>query len=502
MPRQQPAATYRGYRTAGIRLSEELLPHLADRPESLDEIMWSIHAFDKAHLVMLAEEKLIRVEAAAAMLRALREMEKQGVDATRKEVGGGIHSGEQYLIRKLGEDVGGRIHLGRSSGDLDEVARRMTFRKHLLELLPALLVIRRTLLRLAGEHADTVMPAYTHGQNGQTSTFGHWLSMWALVFARDFDRFRAFYDRINVSPAGAAIMTGSDFPLNRHRTAELLAFSSPIPHTMDAILSHDLELECGATLAILGSDLGRLGDDLMLWSSSEFGMIDVPDRFCVTSSIMMQKKNPAAPQEMKATAVHAVGTAMLNFMLEKGATGLPILERRTAERQFWQVFAEAKQAIKDANELISALIVDKPRMRELAAAFWAQGTDLAGALVREKDLPWRTAHQIVGILIRHCAERKLPPKKVDAKMLDEAAIEYMGKPLEVSQAVIDKALDPAQGVALRTLFGGPAPGSARRELPKFVERLNEDAKWLERVQSDLANAGRTLESSIDAIIAK
>jgi argininosuccinate lyase len=500
MGRQQVSANYRGYRTAGIRLSEELLPHLADRPEALDQIVSAIHDFDKAHLVMLVEEKLIAREPGVAMLNALREMEKRGVESTRKESGGGIHSGEQYLIRKLGEDVGGRIHLGRSSGDLDEIGRRMAFRKQLLELFPLLLKFRRTLLRLADEHAETVMPAYTHGQNGQTSTFGHWLSMWASVFARDFDRLRSFYGRVNVSPAGAAIMTGSDFPLNRARTAQLLGFSQAIPHTMDAILSHDLELECGAVLAVFGSDLGRLGDDLMLWASTEFAMIDVPDRFCVTSSIMMQKKNPAAPQEMKALAAESAGAAMLTFMLEKGPTGLPILERRTAERAFWSVFASAKQCLGDVDDLISALIVDKERMRSLAGAFWAQGTDLAGALVREKDLPWRTAHQIVGILIRHCIERRIMPLDVDTKMLDEAAVEYMDKPVGLSPLAIKNALDPAYGVTMRTLFGGPAPASARRELGTFLTTLGNDAEWLKEAESNLAAAAAALEAGIDAIV--
>ena len=502
MGRRQISAHYRGYRTAGIRLSEELLPHLADRPEALDQIIWAIHDFDKAHLVMLVEEKLIAREPGVAMLLALREMEKRGVEATRQESGGGIHSGEQYLIRQLGEDIGGRIHLGRSSGDLDEIGRRMAFRRNLLDVFSLLLKFRRLLLRLADEHAETVMPAYTHGQNGQTSTYGHWLSMWASVFGRDYDRLRSFYGRVNVSPAGAAIMTGSDFPLNRARTAQLLGFSQAIPHTMDAILSHDLELECGAVLAILGSDLGRMGDDLMLWASTEFAMIDVPDRFCVTSSIMMQKKNPAAPQEMKALAAESAGAAMLTFMLEKGPTGLPILERRTAERAFWSVFSSAKQCLGDAHDLISALIIDKERMRSLAGAFWAQGTDLAGALVREKNLPWRTAHQIVGILIRHCVERKIMPTDVDTKMLDDAAVEYMDEAVGLSTNALENALDPAYGVTMRTLFGGPAPAAARRELGMFMKILENDARWLEDAQSHLATAAATLEASIDTIVGR
>ncbi len=140
--------------------------------------------------------------------------------------------------------------------------------------------------------------------------------MWACVLCRDFDRLRVLYERVNLCPSGAAIMTGTDFAINRARTSALLGFSAPIPHTMDAIFSHDLEMDIASFLAILASDLGRLGDDIMLWSSVEFGMIDIPDRFCGTSSIMMQKKNPVAPQGMKALAATAVGCAVTAFMVE------------------------------------------------------------------------------------------------------------------------------------------------------------------------------------------
>ena len=502
MGRKQDSPTYRGFRRAGIRLSEDLLPHLVShRTERLGDILWAVHEFDKAHIVMLTEAKLIPRADGVAMLRALRDMEKSGMEKVRHEVQGGLHSGEQYLIRRLGEDVGGRMHLGRSSGDLDEVGRRMAVRKHLLELLSALNTLRRTLLRRADEHADTVMPGYTQGQHAQPTTFGHWLSMWALVMERNFDRLRSLYQRVNLSPAGAAIMTGSDFPLDRPRLAALLGFAAALPHTMDAILSHDLEMEIAADLAILGSDMARLGSDLMFFTSSECDMIDVPDRFCGTSSIMMQKKNPYAPQEMKALAAEAVGGAMTAFFVEKDGSGTAILERRRTERAFWAVFPMAILRLRDAHEIIAALTVKKERMLELAGAFWGQAADLAGALVRERGLPWRSAHQIVGILVRHSYERGFAPRATTPAQLDEAAMEYMDAKLGLPAAIIAEALDPAACVRRRELFGGPSAMAARRELPRFAGTLERDEAFLAAAAAAVSEGQHRLEQAIDALLA-
>jgi argininosuccinate lyase len=499
--KQQESRSYRGFRTAGIRLTEELIPSLMDhKTESLGDELPPMHKFDKVHLVMLTETGLIPKADGVAMLRALREMEKQGIEKARIESGGGMHSGEQWLIRRLGESVGGRIHLGRSSGDVGEIGRRVAMRAHILALLPLINEFRAVLLDLADRHLDTVMPGYTHGQHAQPTTFGHWLSMWASIFSRDFARFSEFYDRLNQSPAGAAILTGTEFAIDRHRQSELFGFDAPIRNTIDAILSHDEILECSAALAIHGSNTGRLGEDLMLWSMSEFAMIDVPDRFCGTSSIMMQKKNPYAPQAMKGLAAESAGLMTTALVVEKGATGLPIMERALAEKGMWSVFESAKARLRDSIELFPALIVKKERMLELAGSYWGQATDVAGALVREKGLPWRTAHQIVGILVRLSIERGIPPLKITPSLVDEAAIDYMGKPVGLSGEALSEALDPTAFVGRRTLFGGPAPKAAQREVAFFREQLKKDKARATALTDQVTASDKKLEEAIDALV--
>ncbi|MFC5834819.1 argininosuccinate lyase [Nonomuraea insulae] len=504
MPRQQIPSEYRGFRTAGIRLTEEILPELeSHRTEKLGDTLPAIHQFDKAHLVMLAEERLIELDAAAAILRAIREMEREGVSEARFRVQGGMHSGEQYLIRNLGEEVGGRIHLGRSSGDLGAVGRRIATRDHLLDTMEKINGFRAVLIELAPAYADVVMPGYTHAQNAQPTSFGHWLSMWVCVLGRDFDRLRQCYERVNMSPAGAGILAGSEFPLNRDRTAELLGFDRPIPHTMDAILSHDAEcMEAMSVMAIHTANMARLADDLQLWFSSEFGFVDLPDRFCGTSSIMMQKRNPYFCEATKAVSETTAGGLFTALMVEKGSTGLPVAGRKATESALWAAFTGAQRRLDEAIMVFRELRVDAERMLDVVGRFWAQGADVAGAIVREKGLPWRTAHQIVGILVRHSFERNVPPLETTVEMLDEAGVEYFGKPVGLSPEALAAALDPRASVHARTLYGGPAPSALERELGEFAHALNAARRVVERAREHVANGARELEKAIDRIVAR
>ena len=499
--RRQVSTEYRGYRTAGIRLMEEPIPLGELRGANFAEMADAIHWFDKAHLVMLVEEGLVSADAGCAMLSALAELEPDQVLSARLQVGGGTHSGENYLIRVLGEDTGGQLHLGRSSGDLAEVGLRITMRKRLLRILAALVSFRQAILPLSREHRLTVMPGYTHGQQAQPTTYGHWLAMWAHVMARDFERLSQLYDRVNMSPAGAAILTGTDFPLNRHRTSQLMGFTAPLGNTLDAIHSHDLQLEYISTLAVHAASMSRLADDILLWATAEFGFVQVPDRYCSTSSIMMQKRNPQAPQATKAIAATATGAVTIAHMGFKGSTGLPIHERGYVEGQLWSISDEVSKSLGWWTDLLPGLGVNVERMAEMAGAHWAQATDLAGALVRERKMGWRTAHQIVGILCRLAEQQGLSPADATPELLDQAAVEYMGEPAGLSQVTITSALDARRFPARRTLYGGPAETALEQELVRLHGQLEVDEASLSDRRSGLDEAAALLTDAIAAICA-
>jgi len=494
-------ANYRGFRTAGARLREEPLGHLDfHRSSLLGESVHAIHAFDKAHALMLGEENIVARAASVAMLRAFRAMEQQGVEQARAEADGGMHSGEHYLTKTLGEEIGGRLHLGRSSGDLIEVARRVTFRAHIHRMLFALTALRATLLDLALEHRGSVMPGYTHGQHAQPTTFAHWLTMFEEVFARDTARLLSFHTRVNRSPAGAAIMTGSDFPLNRQRVSELLGFDAPLSHTMDAILSHDLEMEYAGVLAVLAQNVARVADDLFIWSTVEFAMVELPDRYCGTSSIMPQKKNPDGLEDIKGVAAQSLGVVATVMMAEKGPTGFPIMERRNSQAILWSLGSALGVRLETLSPLMRDLKVNSARMRELAGANWAQVTDLAATLVRERGIDWRTAHQIVSIFVRQSVEAGIGPEEATSASLDVAARTLGVPPPGLTQAAFADAMNPAAFVQRRTIFGGPSREAIGREVKSARERLASDHARIDALAQQVERAHCALEQAITDFI--
>jgi argininosuccinate lyase len=502
---KQTSSEYRGFRAAGIRLREEMLPQLTKLYGARTRPMLHImHAFDLAHAVMLCEQGLLARDTAAAILTALRRMEKDGVEETRAAVGGGLHSGEQYLIRTLGEDVGGRLHLARSSGDLSSVGINVMQREKLLTILDGVNRVRRVLLDLARRHTDTILPGYSFGQHAQPMTLAHlWLS-WAANLARDFDRLHGAFRRVNQSAAGAAIMVGSDFAVDRRRTAELLGFDGVHENAADAILelTADDSLDVPMVIALLYHTLAKWADDLILWSTSEFHFFDIPDRYCNTSSIMMQKKNVIGPAEVKGASAEALGCVVTSYHALKGSTGLPITERYYALEMLWRVADNCARDLGWFCELLPALQVRREHMREQAWLHWATATDLAGALVRERDLPWRTAHQIVGILVRLCEERGLTPADVTPALLDEAAVAYHGERAGLEAAAIRTALDPGRFIASRTLQGGPAPAESMRQADLFAGALDNDERTVAAIRQRLAQAAAKLEAAVDAIIGR
>ncbi|MGH8619292.1 MAG: argininosuccinate lyase [Burkholderiales bacterium] len=501
---KQKSSEYRGYRNSGIRLREEMLPQLKQLYGAhTKEMQPAVHAFDKAHTVMLVEEKLIDAAVGAAILRGLRTMEAGDIEKIRAQVGGGLHSGEHYLIRQLGEEIGGQFHLARSSGDLSAVAINVLQRERLLEVMRGINRMRRVLIDLARKHMDTILPGYSFGQQAQPMTLGHlWLS-WAATLARDFERHHGAYVRVNFSPAGAAIMVGSNFVVNRERTAELLGFDAVHENCADAILelNADDSLETPAVVAVLYHSLAKWADDLIQWSTTEYDFVDIPDRYCNTSSIMMQKKNVIGPAEVKGASAEALGCFVVSYHALKGTTGMPVTERYYALEMLWKVADSAARDLGWFCDLLPVLTIHKECMRDMAWRHWATATDLAGALVTRGKLSWRTSHQIVGILVRLCEERGLGPADVTPALLDEAAMLYHDRPAGLDRAAITEALDPERFIAARTGRGGPAKAESLRQAALFETALAADERSVTGIDTRIAEAARKLEAAIDAVIA-
>jgi argininosuccinate lyase len=500
--RKQRAEDYNGYRGVGIRLTAAPPPGLAkQRAEMAGPLIRAVHEFDKAHLLMLAEESLIPRPAAALMLATLLEIEQTGMEVARAQAGGGVHSAEHLLIRRHGEEVGGWLALGRSSVDLGVLCTRLIQRDALLAMMEALNGLRDASMSLASSHLESVMPGYVAGRHGQPLTLGFQLAAWGAVFERDFERLLQAYRRINTSPAGAAALTGSDFPINRHRTAELLGFDRAVRNTLDAVMSRDTVLDSFCALTILNGDLARFANDILLFTTTEFALADVPDEFCETSSIMSQSRNPSVLRLMNGVSAASLGGLTTAVMVEKATTGENLVERNYELDALDRLHAETLRDLRLLRALVPRVRWDVDRMATQAGRYWAQATDVAGALVREKGLPWRSAHQIVGILVRYSDERGLAPSEVTTELVDEAALEYMDEPVGLSPEALAQALDPRHCVEARAaVYGGPAPSDVKLQIGELAAALERDMSVHTQAADHIDAAAAKLREGVAALV--
>ncbi len=501
------------YRGEGVRLKKETSQNLINTcyPGADETVMGKyarmrpqlvyFHAFDKAHLVMLVEKGLVPAEDARKMFRVFREIEAEGVEEVRAATCEHMHSGEAILTAKLGKEIGGEVHLGRSSGDLLTVSYRMAMRERLLTLCDQFNRMRQAVLKLADENLETVIPGYTHMQHAQPQTLAHYMGFWASSFDRDFQRFRSYYERLNMSPAGAAVVVGSDFPLDRQRTCELLGFDRVNLNTLDSIYSRDVELEAHTILTIMTATLGRMCEDLLLWSSSEFAMVEIDDGLCGTSSIMPQKKNAYGVEYLKGLVGTCLGYLVESVTIYKNPPTATTFEWIRNLTDAWRSYDEVITALPLVTETLETLTVNRERMREQAGAFWDTATDLAGTIVRECGLPWRFGHQITGVVVRMAIEEGRKPAEVDSAFVDRAAQVILGKELHIREEAIGKAMDPWHSVLAHDMPGGPAPVRMEEELKIHHNKLEEDIAWTAKCRGSVKAAKLKLEQAIDEILA-
>jgi argininosuccinate lyase len=493
------------YRQKGKRFTENMAGYAMmakpGPPEAWMDTLPDVHRLDKAQMVMLVEENLIPREAGIQCLCALKEMEKDGLEGVlkaRAEAGAGLYSGENYLISKLGEAVGGWVHLGRSSGDEVTGTLRMKIRKEILETLEKAIDYRETLLRVAEQHVETPFPSYTGFQAAQITSLAHYLLDFTYKAAHACKKLRDDYAEVNRSPMGAAIGTGSDFPLNRERVAELLGFDSVVTNTHEAISSEDktFMIEVLGTLALLVAPIEKLASWMFFFHSTEFGFVLAADRFCETSSIMPQKRNPFLMYNI-ASMVHIVYSSCVENLYEE--TALICWPRGVAIKR---AFANVKDALECGRLNIGTMKINKERVLENLRFNWCCATDLAGALVREHGVSWRTAYFIVAIICRKAEEKNIPSSALNNQMIEEASMEHMGKKLSLSEATINKVQDPMERIKARTLTGGPAPDNVRKMIRELKQGVESDKEFLKTTREKLAEADKKLDKALDRLLGK
>ncbi|MFB6296249.1 MAG: argininosuccinate lyase [Halobacteriales archaeon] len=454
-------------------------------------------AVDRAHVVMLVEQDIVDGEAASAILGALAEIEAAGHgalpegedihEAIETAVIEGVERDGETVVTGVGPE-GGRMHTARSRNDEVATCIRHRLRADLLALAETTNVLREALLEAADSHTDTVMPGYTHLQPAQPTTVAHWLLSYESALARDVERLLDCYGRVNRSPLGAGAFAGVSFPVDRERTADLLGFDGVVENSADAAAGRDFLVETAGALCALAATLSGIAEDGILFANR--GYLDLSDAYASTSSIMPQKKNPDTLELVRASAGDALAGLSGVFATLKG---LPRAYNRDLQRGGPHVW-DAIDAVTEATEVTAGAVATATWDAQALAADAGEGfstaTGVADLLARS-GIPFRTAHEVVAA----AAEQG-----DDYEALDAAARELLGDPLGsvVDRAVVERALDPAESVAMRDSLGGPAPEVAAGAIERAEEALAGDQETLDAEREALAAADAALDEEVSA----
>lgn len=454
---------------------------------------------DIAHVLMLDKQKIIERGITKQLLPALLEMYTEGIpEEAFDERFEDIHAGiESFLIADAGPEIGGRLHIGRSRNDEVATCIRIRLREELLKQMTALLKIRKVLIALAGQHKDSVMPGFTHLQHAQPTTLAHYLLAYEQTFSRDFDRLMDAYKRVNLSPLGAAAFASTGFPVNRDYTASLLGFDGLVTNTMDAVATRDFALETLADLSILMVNISRLCEELIIWSTSFVRFVSLDDAFCSTSSIMPQKKNPDIAEIMRAKSGSVFGAFSGALMTVKG---LPMSYNRDLQEltpNIWRGMHDAKESLQLLIEMLASAEFDTQRMREEAGKGFSTATELADSLTRAYDIPFRTAHNIVGRAVQK-GDLSLATLEAAAHDLD-SGISLVKKGL--TQEKIDRVLDPDYSISVRKAPGAPAPVAVKGAIHDRKKQLNADTALVDQKLTRLSKTKADLISKARRLVA-
>lgn len=358
----------------------------------------------QAHAIMLHENKIITKPEIKKILDALEKLKKEKFqnNSSAEDIHELI---ETLVIKKTGVKVGGKMHTARSRNDQVALDLRMKIRDDINILCKCILDTIDTLVALSEKHTNTPMPLYTHLQQAQIGTFSHYLLAYSDALFRDLDRLYATYGRVNESPLGAGPIGGTSIPIDRNSTARMLGFKGLVENSIDATSGRDVVAEYMGDVAILMTNLSRISEDLIIWSTSEFSFVELSDQFSSPSSVMPQKKNPDVLELTRGKTARVIGNLVAVLTTVKGLASGYGRDLQEIKPSVWSTSKIAISALLVINAMFATLKVNKEKMKKVANSGYLTALDVAEALVKE-GLPFRTTHKIVGQLVQTAYESK------------------------------------------------------------------------------------------------
>jgi argininosuccinate lyase len=424
-------------------------------------------AGSRAHVAMLGRVGLLSGEEVAAVTTALDTVEKELAEGTFAFVptDEDIHTAIERRVTDLAGSAGAKLHTGRSRNDQVALDLRLFVRREGRAVAGAVHELQGVLVRRATEAGDTYLPGYTHLQRAQPVLLAHHLLAHFWAFARDVDRWRDALDRADVSPLGAGALAGSSLPLDPDDVARELGFARRFDNSLDAVSDRDFVAEALFVVALTQSHLSRLGEEIVLWATEEFGFVRLADEYSTGSSMLPQKKNPDIAELARGGAGRVIGdlTGVLATL-----KGLPLAYNRDLQgdkEPLFDALDTCTGALRAVAGLVDTAEFVPERMQAAADDAASAATDLAELLVRQ-GVPFRDAHQAVGELVRQSVERGIALEEL---VMTDARLGPDALPL----------LEPGAAVRRRTTPGGAGPEPVRHQLAAARTRLDEQRAWLE-----------------------
>ena len=457
-----------------------------------------------AHTLMLARTGIVPAGEAARCLSALDALDLQAVreapfDGSFEDL---FFLVEAKLAAICGAEIAGKMHTARSRNDIDLTMYRVVLRGILLDALSALIALRECLVNLAWRHRAALMPAYTHNQPAQPTTLGHYLMAYVEVLERDAERLLAAFARVNRNPLGACAITTTGFPIDRHMTESLLGFEGLQVNSYGAIAAVDYLTESCSVLAVAMVSLGRFAQDLLLWSTAEFGYLCLSDAYVQISSIMPQKRNPVPLEHVRVLASRALTQA-------QGVLGClhntPFADMNDAEDDLQpMVYTAFEDGIRGVTLLAGVLneaTFNTDCMAEAAQANFLPVTELADTLVRAAGISFHTAHHVVSVAVRELIASGLGFDRAEMASIVEREL----RGLEFRCSVVTReqilaSLEAENFVAIRNVAGGPARDALEPEILRSRQQIAADHDWLTLRQERLRDADVRLHRQVAEFI--
>jgi len=452
-----------------------------------------------AHAVMLRERGLVPPASGDALVGLMLEIFRQGRESVplKAEAGDLYPQIEAYATTRLGAATAGYLQLGRSRGDVIPAAMRLKLRIKQVRLLQAQLSLRGTLLDCCQQHLQTIMPAYTHWQQSQVMTVGHFLGRFAAWFERDTERLQQCLARHDFSPLGSANGVGTSVKVDRDATAALLGHTGPVASAGDGTNAWDYMIEPVSDAALFTSHLARLMGNFILWHTQEFGMAQLSDAFATASTYLPQKRNPEPLETVKVFAEQVQGNLATVYLMARNEDWPHSLINHG-----FQPINQALDLSVDAAVLTGAILEDiqfnDARMREVLGQGFTTASEVANALVVQCGLPFREAHEIVGTAVRACLNSNA--QRLTASHVREAAAACGVGTLDISDDILSASADPRQFIDKMDSAGGVAPVRLAEQIQHWRNRLADDTRHLQALAQRFEAADGELAARAQAIV--